>query len=177
LIKLNEIINSLFERMENKNILSYFPKARIGQPAPEFSGAVWQNNKFQKVKLSDFKGKYVVLFFYPMDLTFVCPTEICNFSDAYEKFKSENCEIIGCSTDSVYSHREWALKPRRQGGLAPCNLPLLSDKSQDISKDYGVLIDFGSDKGVSFRGTFLIDDKGVLRHFSERNAFIRAKVN
>jgi peroxiredoxin 1 len=152
--------------MESKNPISYIPKAFIRHPAPQFNGTVWHSGRFQEIKLSDFKGKYLVLFFYPLDFTFVCPTEICNFSDAYEKFKSIDCELIGCSTDSKFSHREWALKPRKQGGLEPCNLPLLSDKSQDISKDYGVLIDSGSDKGVAFRGTFIIDDKGILRHSS-----------
>jgi alkyl hydroperoxide reductase subunit AhpC len=146
--------------------LSYTPKAVVRFDAPEFSGAVWQNDAIKKVKLSDYKGKYLVLFFYPLDFTFVCPTEICNFSDAYPKFQEINCEVIGCSTDSIFSHREWALKPRKQGGLAPCQLPLLSDLSQDISKDYGVLIDHGDDKGAAFRGTFIIDDKGVLRHAS-----------
>jgi alkyl hydroperoxide reductase subunit AhpC len=152
--------------MESKNILSYTPKAYVRHPAPEFNGTVWHKDGFKQVKLSDYKGKYVVLFFYPLDFTFVCPTEICNFSDACEKFQENNCEIIGCSTDSAFSHREWALKARKQGGLAPCNLPLLADLSHDISKDYGVLIDHGDDKGISFRGTFIIDDKGILRHSS-----------
>jgi alkyl hydroperoxide reductase subunit AhpC len=150
----------------NKSLLSYTPKAYVRLGAPEFSGAVWQGDAIKNVKLSDYKGKYVVLFFYPLDFTFVCPTEICNFSDAYDKFQGINCEVIGCSTDSIFSHREWALKPRKEGGLAPCSLPLLSDLSHDISKDYGVLIDSGNDKGISFRGTFIIDDKGVLRHSS-----------
>ena len=151
--------------MENsQNTLSYSPKAFVRHSAPNFTGQVWHNNAIKKVSLSDFKGKYVVLFFYPLDFTFVCPTEICNFSDAYEQFQKINCEIIGCSTDSVFSHREWALKARKQGGLSPCNLPLLSDLSQQISKDYGVLIDSGDDQGIAFRGTFIIDGKGILRH-------------
>jgi alkyl hydroperoxide reductase subunit AhpC len=146
------------------NKLSYTPKAYVRHPAPEFSGTVWHKDGFKQVKLSDYKGKYVVLFFYPLDFTFVCPTEICNFSDAYEHFQEANCEIIACSTDSHFSHREWALKERKKGGLAPCNLPLLADISQDIAKDYGVLIDQGGDKGIAFRGTFIIDDKGIVRH-------------
>jgi alkyl hydroperoxide reductase subunit AhpC len=149
---------------KSQNTLSYTPKAFVRFPAPNFSGAVWHNGATKKVSLSDYKGKYVVLFFYPLDFTFVCPTEICNFSDAYQNFQDLNCEIIGCSTDSVFSHREWALKERKKGGLAPCNLPLLSDLTQQIAKDYGVLIDNGDDSGVAFRGTFIIDDKGILRH-------------
>jgi alkyl hydroperoxide reductase subunit AhpC len=153
--------------MENtENVLSYTPKAFVRFPAPEFSGTVWHKDAMKNIKLSDYKGKYVVLFFYPLDFTVVCPTEICNFSDACEHFQNLNCELIGCSIDSVFSHREWALKPRKTGGLAPCNLPLLSDVTHDISKDYGVLIDAGGDKGVAFRGTFIIDDKGILRHSS-----------
>ena len=150
--------------MESSNNLSYTPRAYVRFLAPEFQGQVWHNGSFQKVSLSDFKGKYVVLFFYPLDFTFVCPTEICNFSDAYPRFQELNCEVIGCSTDSVFSHREWALKDRKLGGLSPCQLPLLSDVTKDISKNYGVLIDGGDDRGVAFRGTFIIDDKGVLRH-------------
>ena len=146
--------------------LSYVPKAIIGKPAPEFIGDIWNGKDIQKVKLSDYLGKWVVLFFYPMDFTFVCPTEICNFSDANEKFKTLNAEVIGCSIDSAHTHREYALKPRKNGGLAPLEIPLLSDVSHDISKDYGVLIDSGNDKGVALRGTFIIDSQGILRHIS-----------
>jgi alkyl hydroperoxide reductase subunit AhpC len=148
------------------SVISFTPKAYIRKPAPEFKGTAWTPNGFKDIKLSDFKGKWVVLFFYPLDFTFVCPTEICNFSDAFDKFQQINCELIGCSIDSKFSHKEWASKPRKQGGLSPCKLTLLSDVSHDISKDYGVLIDSGDDKGVAFRGTFIIDANGVLRHSS-----------
>jgi alkyl hydroperoxide reductase subunit AhpC len=150
----------------SSSVISYTPKAYVRKPAPEFSGKVWYKDAFKSVKLSDYKGKWVVLFFYPLDFTFVCPTEICNFSDSYEKFQSANTELIGCSTDSVFSHREWAMKPRKEGGLSPCNVPLLSDSTHDISKDYGVYIDSGDDRGVAFRGTFIIDPNGILRHLS-----------
>lgn len=146
--------------------LSYAPKTIIGQPAPEFYGTVWNGKDFKDVKLSDYKGKYVVLFFYPMDFTFVCPTEICNFSDLADQFRGVNTEVIGCSVDSHFTHREYALKPRKEGGLAPLDIPLLSDKSHDISKDYGVLIDSGKEKGVDLRGTFIIDGNGILKHIS-----------
>ncbi len=145
---------------------TYTPKAVIGKQAPDFSGNIWNGKEIKQAKLSDYQGKWVVLFFYPMDFTFVCPTEICNFSDASEKFKSLNAEVIGCSVDSVYTHKEYAQKPRKQGGLAPLDIPLLSDISHEISKDYGVYIDFGVDKGVSLRGTFIIDGKGILKHIS-----------
>jgi alkyl hydroperoxide reductase subunit AhpC len=154
------------ENQNSQNSLSYTPRAIIRKPAPEFSGNVWHNDKIEKVNLSDYKGKWVVLFFYPLDFTFVCPTEICNFSDSYDLFQQNNVELIGCSVDSVFSHKEWALKPRKTGGLSPCKLPLLSDITQKISKDYGVLIDSGNDEGVAFRGTFIIDNNGILRHYS-----------
>lgn len=145
---------------------TYTPKAFIGKPAPEFVGDSWNGKDIKKMKLSDYKGKYVVLFFYPLDFTFVCPTEICNFSDAAEKFRSLNTEVIGCSIDSAHTHREYALKPRKQGGLAPLDIPLLSDVSHDIAKDYGVYCDFGENKGLALRGTFIIDGSGILRHVS-----------
>ena len=145
---------------------SYLPKAIIGRRAPDFAGTAWHGKIFKDIKLADYKGKWVVLFFYPMDFTFVCPTEICQFSDHGEKFQSLNCEVIGCSVDSKFSHREYALKPREEGGLSPLAIPLLSDISHEISKDYGVLIDQGPDKGVAFRGTFIIDPTGILRQYS-----------
>jgi alkyl hydroperoxide reductase subunit AhpC len=146
--------------------LSYTPKAVIRQPAPYFSGPAWHESSIKNITLSDYKGRWVVLFFYPLDFTFVCPTEICNFSDAYKTFQEINTEVIGVSIDSIYAHREWALKPRKQGGLAPLSCPLLSDVSHQISKDYGVLIDSGNDAGVAFRGTFIIDPQGILRQYS-----------
>lgn len=146
--------------------LTYTPKAIIGKPAPEFIGDAWNGKDIKQIKLSDYKGKWVVLFFYPMNFTFVCPTEICNFSDASEKFKSINTEIIGCSIDSAFSHREYALKPRKEGGLAPLDIPLLADTAHETAKDYGVYVDSGKDKGVALRGTFIIDSNGILRHVS-----------
>jgi alkyl hydroperoxide reductase subunit AhpC len=101
-----------------------------------------------------------------MDFTFVCPTEICQFSDNNDRFQSLNSEVIGCSVDSKYTHREYALKPREDGGLAPLVIPLLSDISHEVAKDYGVYIDQGPNKGVAYRGTFIIDPNGVLRQYS-----------
>ena len=147
------------------SVPTYQSKIGVRRAAPEFSGKVWHNDKFGDISLSQYLGKWVCLFFYPLDFTFVCPTEICNFSDAYSKFKEEGVEIIGVSGDSHFSHREWALKPRKEGGLSPCALPLLSDYNHQISKDYGAYIDFGGDAGLSFRATYLIDPKGILRHY------------
>lgn len=95
----------------------------------------------KEISLADYKGKYVVLFFYPLDWTFVCPTEIIAFSDAAAKFKAVNAELIGCSVDSVFSHLSWISAERKKGGLGGCSFPLVSDLSHEIGKAYDVLID------------------------------------
>ena len=143
-----------------------FPKAQINEPAPYFEADVWYNDEFKTMKLSDFKDKWLVLFFYPMDFTFVCPTEICAFSDASDNFAKINTCVVGASTDSKFVHREWALRDRKQGGLAPLKIPLLSDLSQKISKQYGCRINKGPNKGVTYRATYIIDPKGMIRHIS-----------
>jgi alkyl hydroperoxide reductase subunit AhpC len=111
-------------------------------------------------------GKYVVLFFYPLDFTFVCPTEICNFSDKAEEFRKIGCEIIGCSVDSKFSHMEYCKKDRKKGGLGKMEIPLVSDITKQIAKDYGCYIDHGDEKGVAFRATYIIDPTGTLRQYS-----------
>lgn len=111
-------------------------------------------------------GKYVVLFFWPLDFTFVCPTEICQFSDKSAEFEAINCQLIGCSIDSQFTHREYTLKPRETGGLGPMNLPLVSDLTKSIARDYGCLLDHSDDEGVALRATYIIDREGVLRQFS-----------
>jgi alkyl hydroperoxide reductase subunit AhpC len=121
------------------------------------------NGAFKKIKLSDFAGKYVVLFFYPLDFTFVCPTEIIAFSERVAEFRKLNCELIACSTDSEYSHLAWVEKPRKTGGLGEIKIPLLSDKTYEISRAYGILKE---DEGVAFRGLFIIDGKGILRQMT-----------
>nr|ABO26635.1 thioredoxin peroxidase 2 [Haliotis discus discus]QDD67553.1 thioredoxin peroxidase 2 [Haliotis discus hannai] len=136
---------------------------QLTKPAPEFSAKAIVNGEFKDVKLSDYRGKYVVLFFYPLDFTFVCPTEIIAFSDRSEEFKSINCEVLGCSTDSVYSHLAWINTPRKQGGLGNMKIPLLADKTMEISRKYGCLKE---DEGVAFRGLFIIDDKANLRQIT-----------
>ena len=118
------------------------------------------------IKLEDYKDKWVVLFFYPFDFTFVCPTEICAFSDASDNFAKINTQIIGCSCDSIFVHREFALRERKQGGVAPLKIPLLADNSHEIAKRYGCYICKGENKGATFRATYIIDPKGVLRHLS-----------
>ncbi|KAL6086154.1 hypothetical protein STEG23_037941 [Scotinomys teguina] len=115
------------------------------------------------LELFHFIGKYVVFFFYPLDFTFVCPTEIIAFSDRAEEFKKLNCQVIGASVDSHFCHLAWINTPRKQGGLGPMNIPLVSDPKRTIAQDYGVL---KADEGISFRGLFIIDDKGILRQIT-----------
>ncbi|XP_041098014.1 peroxiredoxin-2 [Polyodon spathula] len=138
-------------------------KAKIGKPAPHFEATAVVDGQFKHIKLSDYRGKYVVLFFYPLDFTFVCPTEITAFSDHVSDFNKINCEVIGASTDSQFSHLAWINTPRKQGGLGPLKIPLLADLSQSISRDYGVLKE---DEGIAYRGLFVIDDKGILRQIT-----------
>ena len=114
--------------------------ARVLEPAPCFEGQVWYDGMIQNIKLSDYKDKWVVLFFYPFDFTFVCPTEICAFSDASDNFAKINCQLIGASCDSIFVHREFALRERKQGGVAPLKIPLLADNSHEIAKKYGCYI-------------------------------------
>ncbi|RPD56872.1 2-cysteine peroxiredoxin [Lentinus tigrinus ALCF2SS1-7] len=138
--------------------------AIVQKPAPAFKGTAVVDGLFQDISLADYLGQWVVLFFYPMDFTFVCPTEILAFNDALPQFKAINTAVIGASTDSHYTHLAWATQPRKAGGLGPdLKLPLLADKSMTVARDYGVLIE---DAGVALRGLFIIDPKGILRQIT-----------
>ena len=133
----------------------------VTKQAPEFEAeTVMPNNSFVKVSLSSFRSKYVLVFFYPLDFTFVCPSEILAFNRQVDDFKAKNCEILGISVDSVYTHLAWKNTPVDQGGIGPIQFPLVSDISKSISEDYGVLLE----DGISLRGLFLIDKDGVIRH-------------
>ena len=138
-------------------------KAMVGQPAPDFDMASTKNLETlqENVKLSDYKGKWLVLLFYPLDFTFVCPTELTAFSDRYEDFEGIGADIIGVSTDSVFSHRAWINTPRDKGGVAELKYPLAADATKQVARDYGVLIE---DKGIALRGLFVIDPEGTLRY-------------
>uniref|UniRef100_A0A8C1GK51 Peroxiredoxin-2 n=3 Tax=Cyprinus carpio TaxID=7962 RepID=A0A8C1GK51_CYPCA len=137
--------------------------AKIGQPAPQFKATAVVDGQFKDVQLSEYRGKYVVLFFYPLDFTFVCPTEIIAFSERAAEFRKIGCEVIAASTDSHFSHLAWINTPRKQGGLGSMNIPLVADLTQSISRDYGVLKE---DEGLAYRGLFVIDDKGILRQIT-----------
>nr|CAB3265140.1 PER-like peroxiredoxin-like [Phallusia mammillata] len=138
-------------------------KACIQSPAPQFTATAVVNGDFQEVSLNSYRGKYVVLFFYPLDFTFVCPTEIIAFSDRSDEFREIGCELLACSTDSHFSHHAWTNIPRKKGGLGNMKIPLIADKNLQISKDYGVLKE---DEGIAFRGLFIIDGKGILRQIT-----------
>ena len=138
-------------------------ETRIQKQAPGFTAKAVVNGEFKDVSLSDYKGSYVVLFFYPLDFTFVCPTEIIAFNDRAAEFEELNCKVLACSTDSHFSHLAWTNVPRKKGGLGNMQIPIIADKTMEISKKYGVLKE---DEGVSFRGLFIIDDKGVLRQIT-----------
>mgnify|MGYP003572674982 CR=1 FL=1 len=133
----------------------------VNQEAPEFEAVAVVDGDFKEIKLSDYKGKYVVLFFYPLDFTFVCPTEIVAFNDKVEEFKKRNVQLLGVSVDSQFSHLAWINQPKSQGGLGGLDYPLVADLSKNISTDYDVLLE---DAGIALRGLFLIDKEGIVQH-------------
>ena len=133
----------------------------VGKPAPEFTTqAVMPEGNFKEISLSDYKGKNVLLFFYPLDFTFVCPTEIIAFSEKIEEFQRRNVEVLSCSVDSRFSHLAWRNTPRTEGGIGEIRYPMLEDLTKSIARDYDVLL---GDK-LALRGLFLIDKEGIVRH-------------
>nr|YP_009297916.1 thiol-specific antioxidant protein [Plocamium cartilagineum]AOM67854.1 thiol-specific antioxidant protein [Plocamium cartilagineum] len=133
---------------------------RVGQQAPDFSAIAVYDQEFKQVKLSNYLGKYVILLFYPLDFTFVCPTEITAFSDAYESIQNLNAEVLGISVDSEYAHLAWLQTDRDSGGLGDLNYPLVSDLNKNISVSYNVL----TEEGKALRGLFIIDKEGIIQH-------------
>lgn len=134
----------------------------VNQEAPDFTEkAVVDGQVVNEFKLSDQRGKYVVLFFYPLDFTFVCPTELHAFQEKLQEFKKRNVEVIGVSTDSWFSHLAWLNTPKNQGGIQGVTYPLVSDFNKTISKSYDVLFE---GLGAAYRGLFLIDKKGIVQH-------------
>lgn len=134
--------------MENQGL-------KVGKPAPDFRATAYVNGQFKEVGMRDYKGKWVCLFFYPLDFTFVCPTEIRSFAQHEAAFKELGCQVIGASTDSEHSHKAWF-----ERDLKEVKFPVLADTTHKVSRDYGVLIE---EKGISLRGTFLIDPEGTLQ--------------
>jgi peroxiredoxin (alkyl hydroperoxide reductase subunit C) len=133
----------------------------VTKEAPDFAAqAVMPDGTFKEVKLSDYHGKYVVLFFYPLDFTFVCPTEIIAFSDAVSQFEALDVQLLGVSIDSHFTHLAWRNTPRSEGGLGQIDYPLVADMKKEIAEAYDVLLA----DGIALRGLFLIDKEGVVRH-------------
>lgn len=142
----------------------------IGQPAPQFTcDAVVDGGEFKKINLSDYKGKWVVLFFYPLDFTFVCPTEITQFRDSVKAFREAKAEVIGCSIDSVHSHKRWI-----KDDLGDLGYPLLGDVTKRVARDYGVLLE---DKGIATRGTFIIDPEQKIQYMGIHNLDVGRDAN
>ncbi len=129
---------------------------KVGQMVPTFDVEAYVDGQMSKVSLSDYQGKWVVLFFYPLDFTFVCPTEIKGFATSYGDFKAANAEVLAASTDSVHSHKAWF-----QRDMPQVTFPVLADTNHALSRAFGVLIE---DKGIALRGTFIIDPEGVLKY-------------
>ena len=139
---------------------------RVGQEAPDFTATAVFDQEFKTIKLSDYRGQYTVLFFYPLDFTFVCPTEIIAFSDRYKEFSALNTEILGASVDSEFSHLAWIQTDRKEGGIGDIDYPLVSDIKKEISTAYNVL---DPDAGVALRGLFIIDPEGIIQHATVNN--------
>lgn len=134
----------------------------VGKLAPDFKAqAVISSKIVDNFSLSHYRGKNVVFFFYPLNFTFVCPTELHAFQNAIEEFEARQTQVIACSVDSAYSHHAWLNTPKNRGGIAGVEYPIVSDINKTISTDYGVLI---PEQGIALRGLFLIDKEGIVRH-------------
>uniref|UniRef100_A0A1B6KAE2 thioredoxin-dependent peroxiredoxin n=1 Tax=Graphocephala atropunctata TaxID=36148 RepID=A0A1B6KAE2_9HEMI len=136
---------------------------KVQHPAPAFKGTAVIDGDFKEIDICDFRGQYLVLFFYPLDFTFVCPTEIIAFSDRIKDFKAINTAVVGVSCDSHFSHLAWINTPRKHGGLGDLKYPLLADFNKTIARDYNVLLEAD---GVPLRGLFIIDPQGVVRQIT-----------
>nr|QCI08012.1 2-Cys peroxiredoxin [Plumaria plumosa] len=133
---------------------------QIGHRAPSFCATAVYQQEFKEIKLSDYLGRYLILLFYPLDFTFVCPTEITAFSDLYDKIKSLDTDVLAISVDSEYCHLAWMQMDRESGGVGDLRYPLMSDLNKQISSSYNIL----TEEGKSLRGLFIIDPEGILQH-------------
>ncbi len=156
------IIAKVTQRIFHINLQELEVMMMVTKEAPGFTAtAVLADNSFKEdFSLKDFRGKYVILFFYPLDFTFVCPSEILAFNTAFEEFEKHNCQLIGISVDSHYSHLAWKKTAVKDGGIGNIQYPLVADLDKSISLNYGVLLK----EGVALRGLFLIDREGIIRH-------------
>jgi peroxiredoxin (alkyl hydroperoxide reductase subunit C) len=137
--------------------------AKVGQPAPDFNMPSTKNLETlgENVKLSDYKGKWLILLFYPLDFTFVCPTELIHFSDRLDDFQGVGAEVVGVSTDSVHSHRAWLKTPQDQNGIAGVKYPIASDVGGKLARAYNILVE---ESNIALRGLFIINPEGVLQY-------------
>ncbi len=133
--------------------------AIVRQPAPAFECTALVDGEFRRISLEGFRGRYLVLFFYPLDFTFVCPTEILAFNERLSEFHELNAAVVGCSIDSEFVHLAWSRTPQADGGVEGLRLPLLADVNRDVARSYGVLLE----EGMAARGLFLIDREGIVR--------------
>lgn len=139
------------------------PIAKVGEPAPDFNMPSTKNMDTldENVKLSDYKGKWLILLFYPLDFTFVCPTELIHFSDRLEEFQGIGAEVLGVSTDSVHSHRAWLKTPKDKNGIEGVKYPIASDVGGKLARQYNILVE---EANIALRGLFIIDPEGVLQY-------------
>ena len=134
----------------------------IGKAAPHFKAKAVAGGKIiDGFSLDDFLGKYLIFFFYPLDFTFVCPTELHAFQEKLSEFQKRGAQVVGCSVDSWYTHAAWIAQPKKNGGIEGVEYPIVSDLNKSIAKSYHVLKE---DEGIAYRGQFLIDKKGIIRH-------------
>ena len=152
---------------------------QVGQPAPQFTAQAFDPNlppnaPFRPVSLADYAGRWLVFFWYPSDFTHVCPTEITALSDRYDEFLELDCDILGASTDSQHCHQAWAGVPRTDNGIAGVRFPLLSDRTHEIAREYGVLV---QDLGLTLRGLFIVDPDGIVQHATINNLNVGRSVN
>jgi len=146
----------------------------LGSIAPDFNCQALINGEIKQVSLADFAGKYKILLFYPLDFTFVCPTELHAFQERYHEFKQRNTVILAISVDSVYSHQAWLEQPKSEGGIQGIEFPLLSDITKAIARDYNVL---DEDKGIAYRAIFLLDKSNIIQIMQVNNLNLGRNVN
>lgn len=135
--------------------------ALVGKKAPQFQAKAALKDKMYDFNLADYAGKYLLFFFYPLDFTFVCPTELHAFQEKLSEFTKRNAHVVGCSVDSPFCHLAWLNTPKTKGGIQGVTYPLVSDMHKSIARSYGVL---SEEEGIAYRGLFLIDKQGVIRH-------------
>ena len=175
------MLSNIYAYTENSLIKYEYNSVNLlpRQRAPFWSGTAVENEKFVKKTSEDYKGKYVILLFYPFDFTYVCPTELIAFSDAHAEFKELDTEVVGISTDSHFTHLAWIRTPKSEGGVGKLHIPLVADISKKISRSFGVLVEDETDElfGAALRGLFVIDERGIIRSYTINDANVGRSVD